>query len=135
MYCPHCHGLVMEPNKTYGYSGKVCYCVWYPRGNMDLGRVQQEISQTTILQEQLNQANARIEYYTQDNKTLFDANEKLKEAANASILEQSKLEARNSYLLHRVQELEAFIRDNITDAIFISKSRLKVKASEILEKI
>jgi hypothetical protein len=33
---------------------------------------------------------------------------------------------------YRVEELEAFIRENIVEAMFISKSRLIVKAKEIL---
>jgi len=27
-YCEACHGAVLDPNKTYGYSGPVCKCCW-----------------------------------------------------------------------------------------------------------
>ena len=27
-YCEACHGAVLDPNKTYGYSGPVCKCFW-----------------------------------------------------------------------------------------------------------
>ena len=26
--CHKCGGLIMEPNKAYGYAGKVCHCMW-----------------------------------------------------------------------------------------------------------
>lgn len=25
-YCLNCSGLILEPNKLYGYAGKICYC-------------------------------------------------------------------------------------------------------------
>jgi hypothetical protein len=34
---------------------------------------------------------------------------------------------------YRIKELEDFIRENIVDAMFISKSRLIIKAKEILD--
>ncbi len=30
-FCLTCSGLIPEPNKAYGYAGKVCYCVEEPR--------------------------------------------------------------------------------------------------------
>lgn len=26
--CVKCGGLIMEPNKAYGYAGPVCHCIW-----------------------------------------------------------------------------------------------------------
>jgi hypothetical protein len=26
--CPHCHQLVLEPGKPYGYAGPICQCFW-----------------------------------------------------------------------------------------------------------